>query len=45
MARRENYFLDKDIADLDLARHQGERTEQSRVISAQFEKILDALPF
>jgi len=45
MARRENYFLDKDVAELDLARDQGERTEQSRVISAQFEKVLDALPF
>ena len=45
MTRRENYFLDKDLVELDLTQDQGERTAQSRVISAQFEKILDALPF
>ena len=35
------YYLD----ELDLALGQGQATEQSRVIGAQFEKILDALPF
>ena len=43
--RREDYFLDREIDALELAGAPPERTEQSRVISAQFEKILDALPF
>ncbi len=45
LERRENYFLDREIDALELPEAPEERTEQSRVISAQFEKVLDALPF
>lgn len=43
--RKENYFLEKDLDELELAAGQGQKTEQSRVICEQFEKILDSLPF
>jgi diguanylate cyclase (GGDEF)-like protein/PAS domain S-box-containing protein len=43
--RLENYFLQKEADELDLAQGRGETSEQSRVISAQFEQILDSLPF
>ena len=43
--RKENYFLEKDLDELELADGQGEATEASRTISSQFEKVLDALPF
>ncbi len=45
LERHEDYFLDGDVDLLDLSGAPSERTGQSRVISAQFEKILDALPF
>ena len=43
--RREAYFLHNDLDERALPATATERTEQSRVISAQFEGILDALPF
>jgi diguanylate cyclase (GGDEF)-like protein/PAS domain S-box-containing protein len=43
--RKENYFLNTELDELVLSLGQGEMTDGSRVISAQFEKILDALPF
>jgi diguanylate cyclase (GGDEF)-like protein/PAS domain S-box-containing protein len=43
--RLENYFLREDTDEFALTLGQGERTEQSRYISAQFEQILDSLPF
>jgi diguanylate cyclase (GGDEF)-like protein/PAS domain S-box-containing protein len=43
--RVDNYFLRDGAEELELTRGQGEMTEQSRVISAQFEQILDSLPF
>jgi diguanylate cyclase (GGDEF)-like protein/PAS domain S-box-containing protein len=45
LERHEDYFLDREIDALELPGAPPERTEQSRVISAQFEKVLDALPF
>ena len=43
--RRENYFLEADRRGPAPPPEPGETTEQSRAISSQFEKILDALPF
>ena len=42
---KEDYFLEKEARGPALPSEQGETTEQSRIISAQFEKILDSLPF
>jgi diguanylate cyclase (GGDEF)-like protein/PAS domain S-box-containing protein len=41
----ENYFVHESLSQPELAAGQGETTEQSRFIAAQFEKILDSLPF
>ena len=43
--RRENYFLETDLRGPAPPPGPGETTEQSRAVSNQFEKILDALPF
>jgi diguanylate cyclase (GGDEF)-like protein/PAS domain S-box-containing protein len=44
-SKNDNYFLQAELPASDLAVGQGEMSEQSRFISAQFEKILDSLPF
>lgn len=42
---KENFFLEKELGDLKLVGGIVEKTLQSRVISADFEKVLDCLPF
>jgi diguanylate cyclase (GGDEF)-like protein/PAS domain S-box-containing protein len=41
----ENYFLEQELDEQALRSGHGDTTDQSRVISGQFEKILDSLPF
>jgi diguanylate cyclase (GGDEF)-like protein/PAS domain S-box-containing protein len=43
--QKENYFTTEKVDELKLVMGQGQMTDQSRVISGQFEKILDSLPF
>jgi diguanylate cyclase (GGDEF)-like protein/PAS domain S-box-containing protein len=43
--KKDNYFLEEEIPESDLVVGQGEMSEQSRIISMQFERVLDSLPF
>ena len=43
--RGENYYTERDISDIELVGGDQETSERSRIISANFEGILDSLPF
>jgi len=44
-SKNDNYFLQEELPDSVLLVGRGEMSEQSRFLSAQFEQILDSLPF